>query len=177
MASPAIVNASPLIFLARAGLISLLQEAGDPIVVPRAVADEIQRRGPSDQTVQAMQQASWLEIIDDPPISNTIQAWDLGPGESAVLACAQATAGAEAIIDDLAGRRCAEALGIPIRGTLGLVLLAKQRGSIVAARPILEQLRATGMYLSNRVLNEVAIGGRVTAVAASPERRRRHICC
>lgn len=45
-------------------------------------------------------------------------------------------------------------VGIPVRGTLGLVLAAKQRGDIPAARPILEKLRQSGMYLSDRVVNE-----------------------
>jgi predicted nucleic acid-binding protein len=53
-----------------------------------------------------------------------------------------------------AGRRCATTLGIPIRGTLGLVLTAKQRGEISTARPVLEQLRLSGMYLSDRVMNQ-----------------------
>ncbi|MEH2055977.1 MAG: DUF3368 domain-containing protein [Nostoc sp.] len=35
-------------------------------------------------------------------------------------------------------------LWIPVRGTLGLVLTAKQRGKITAARPILENLRSLG---------------------------------
>ena len=48
---------------------------------------------------------------------------------------------------------CAEALGLPLRGTVGLVLAAKQAGRIVAARPLLEQLRNKGMYLSDAVLN------------------------
>jgi len=61
--------------------------------------------------------------------------------------------GAEAIIDDLSARRCAHTFGIPVRGTLGLVLIAKQRGEIPAARPVLEDLRSAGMYLSERVLN------------------------
>jgi predicted nucleic acid-binding protein len=59
-----------------------------------------------------------------------------------------------AILDDLAGRRCAAALRVPVRGTLGLVLLAKQRGRIPAARPVLEAMRACGMYLSDRVLGD-----------------------
>lgn len=62
--------------------------------------------------------------------------------------------GTEVIIDDLAGRRCAEALGIPVRGTLGIVLTAKKRGLIPSARPILEQLRLSGMYLSEKVINQ-----------------------
>jgi predicted nucleic acid-binding protein len=41
-----------------------------------------------------------------------------------------------------------------VRGTLGLVLVAKQRGRIPAARPVLESLRASGMYLSDSVLNK-----------------------
>jgi predicted nucleic acid-binding protein len=50
-------------------------------------------------------------------------------------------------------RRCAAALKIPVRGTLGLVLVAKQRGRISAARPVLERMKGSGMYLSDSVLN------------------------
>lgn len=34
--------------------------------------------------------------------------------------------------------------GIPVRGTLGIVITAKLRGVIPAARPVLEQLRQCG---------------------------------
>jgi len=93
-------------------------------------------------------------VTQTPPVPPQIQAWDLGPGESAVLAWSHTHEGSEAIIDDLAGRRCAAAFNIPVRGTLGLVLTAKQRGHISSAREILYQLRQAGMYLSDRVLNE-----------------------
>ncbi len=83
-----------------------------------------------------------------------IQSWDLEPGESAVLTWGYVHPNTEVIVDDLAARRCAVALEIPVRGTLGLVLTAKQRGTIVAAQPILEQMRDSGMYLSERVMNQ-----------------------
>jgi predicted nucleic acid-binding protein len=67
---------------------------------------------------------------------------------------AYATPEAVAILDDLAGRRCAEALNIPINGTLGLVLIAKRRGVIRASRPVLEKLRQSGMYLSDQIMNQ-----------------------
>nr|WP_267871621.1 DUF3368 domain-containing protein [Nostoc sp. CHAB 5715] len=57
-------------------------------------------------------------------------------------------------MDDLAARRCAAVLGIPVRGTLGIVLTAKQRGKITMARPIIENLRSSGMYLSDRAINQ-----------------------
>ena len=154
MAERAVVNASPLIFLSRAGLIDLLQLVSSEVIVPEAVATEIEVRGENDSTARALATISWLVITQTLPIPPQVQAWGLGPGESSVLAWAHAHQGSEAIIDDLAGRRCAAALKIPVRGTLGLVLIAKQRGHISSARQLLLQLRQGGMYLSDRVLNE-----------------------
>lgn len=120
MADPPAVNASPLIFLTRAGLLDLLRLAASEIVIPAPVAEEIQRRGPSDPAAQAIASLDWLRVVEAPKISPMIQAWDLGPGESAVLSWCFARPGVGAIVDDLAARRCADALGIPVRGTLGL---------------------------------------------------------
>ena len=154
MAERTVVNASPLILLTRGGWLHLLQLAGEEIVVPLGVADEIQRRGSADLTVQALSRTPWLVIVTTPPIPALIHAWDLGPGESSVLAWAYTYPGTEAIVDDLPARRCAAALGIPVRGTLGLVLTAKQRWILPAARPVVEQLRRTGMYLSHDVVRQ-----------------------
>jgi predicted nucleic acid-binding protein len=40
------------------------------------------------------------------------------------------------------------------QGTLSLVLLAKARGLVAAARPVVEQLRREGMYLSDQIMNQ-----------------------
>lgn len=132
----------------------LLQIASNEIIVPRIVAQEIQRKGSADPTVQALEHTSWLRVTDTPPVPPIIQAWGLGQGESAVLSWAWANQGAEAIIDDLSGRRCADALGIPVRGTLGLVLAAKRRGKIASARATIDRLLDNGMYLSEEVLKK-----------------------
>ncbi len=58
------------------------------------------------------------------------------------------------MIDDWQARRCARSLSIPYNGTLGLVLLAKQIGYVPAARPVIERLRASGMYLSDVVVEQ-----------------------
>ena len=154
MPDSAVVNASPLIFLSKAGLLHFLQLAGNRVIVPAAVAMEIRQRETSDPTVQALEQTQWLEIVETPPVPSLIQAWDLGPGEASVLTYAHVNARTVAVIDDLLGRRCAEALKIPVNGTLGLVLIAKKRGVIPAARPVLDTLRQAGMYLSDQVVSK-----------------------
>ena len=123
------------------------------MVVPDVVAGEVAVRGPGDPTVQALGRTPWLRVLPSPPIPDPIRAWNLGPGESSVLALALLDPIGEVILDDGAARRCAAALGLSSRGTLGLVILAKQRGAIPAARPVIEQLRRSGMYLSDRVMN------------------------
>ena len=150
----AAVYASPLIVLSRADLLDLLHFAADEIVVPRPVAGELRRRGTDDPAARTLAEHSWLRVVESPPVPPVIQSWRLGPGESSVLAWTVAHPGSEAILDELRGRRCAESLNIPIRGTLGLVLAAKQRGSVTVARPLVELLRHCGLYLSDRTMNQ-----------------------
>jgi predicted nucleic acid-binding protein len=130
-----------------------LKSFADEVWVPDPVAEEILRRGQEDITAQAIKNTAWLitQPVKDIPIS--ILEWRLGAGESAVLALGLAHLNTEVIIDDLAGRKCADSLDIPVRGTLGLVLAAKKRGVIPAARPIIDDMMRTGLYLSKRILD------------------------
>lgn len=153
MSEPVIINASPLIFLARSQHIHLLQHLHRPILIPQSVVQEISARGPHDPTVRTLNETAWLKTESVPVIPDEILAWDLGVGESAVLALAWSKPGAIAMIDDLSGRRCAQTLKIPLVGTVGLVLLAKKNGAIPSARATLAVLREQGMYLSDAVLN------------------------
>ena len=154
MAELPAINTSPLIFLTKSGFLDLLLLMGSSIIVPSAVATEIQAYGEIDVTAVALNNTDWLVVQETPPVPNVIQNWDLGLGESAVLTWGYVNPGTEVILDDLAARRCAATLGIPVRGTLGIVITAKQRGIIPAARPVLEQLRLCGMYLSDGVINQ-----------------------
>ncbi len=154
MADFAAINASPLIFFSRGRQMELLRQFAERILVPDAVATEIRKKGMSDITVQALEQTDWLEVIPQTAIPEIIVEWGLGAGESSVLAYAYHHPGIEAIIDDLAARKCAASLNIPVRGTLGIVLVAKQRGIIASARPVIQYLIQGGLYLSKHILDE-----------------------
>ena len=66
MAADAAVNASPLIYLARAGLVDLLCLAGDGVVVPTVVFDELAARGSDDPAVAAVAANPWIEVVPAP---------------------------------------------------------------------------------------------------------------
>ena len=61
MAEQSVVNASPLIFLSKAGLMHLLQGSGAEVMVPEPVAQEILRRGSKDITAQVLADTPWAE--------------------------------------------------------------------------------------------------------------------
>jgi predicted nucleic acid-binding protein len=83
-----------------------------------------------------------------------VLAWNLGAGERSVLSIALTDPDCEAILDDRSARRCAQAMSIGVRGTLGLVILAKQIGSLSLARPVVEQLRQSGLFLTDALASQ-----------------------
>lgn len=136
------------------GLLEVLQHLGAPVVIPEAAVREIQRGGPSDPAVQALSRAAWLATVDPGSVPPSVAAFNLGPGESSVITYALANSGSGVLVDDQAARGAAAALSIPHQGTLRLVVFAKLQGLISSARPVLEQLRQQGMFLSDQVMNQ-----------------------
>ena len=125
------------------------------IVVPNRVAEEIRRRGPDDLTVQAIEKTTWLTIVESPPIPDTLPGVGSWRGRDFSF-----SVGPRQSWNSSHHRRSClpvdapRLYGIPVRGTLGLILTAKKRGVIPKARPVLEKLRQSGMYLSDRILNQ-----------------------
>ena len=148
-----VVNAGPLISLARIGLLDLLPKLFDEILVPDAVFQEVTQ----DQSLpgaRAVKEADWLKLgeISDREAVIRFSFW-LDAGESEVLVLAQET-GATAVIDEKRARNLAAGLGIPQTGTIGILLAAKRVGAIPEVAPLSDQLMASGVRLSPRLYEE-----------------------
>lgn len=146
-----VVNASPLILLAAVDGIALLPQLAEKISVPSVVLSEVRAGRDPHPSLIGLEAAPWLRI--EPPVAVRLDlaGWDLGAGETQVLAIALALPGCEAVLDDGQARRCARSLGVQITGTLGLVLRAKQRALIPAARPLVERLLRHRLYLTHEL--------------------------
>jgi uncharacterized protein len=70
----------------------------------------------------------------------------LGRGEREAIALAHSESDALLIIDDRAGRRAAEQLGISVTGIAGIVIQAKQHGLLELVRPLLEEVQRKGYW-------------------------------
>jgi predicted nucleic acid-binding protein len=147
------LNASPLIVLCQARLEYLFLQLPAECIIPQAVADEI-KAGPEGDRARRFLESRQLPVIGPTAAPHSILAWDLGAGETAVLACALADPSLTAILDDAAARRCARSFSISVKGTLGIVLLARQRGLVDSASEVLHSLRASGFRLDDRTVAE-----------------------
>ncbi len=147
MTSQWVFNASPLILLGKAGELEWIPRLGE-VVVPQPVADEI-NAGAADDAARVWLSGREARLIR-PPISVPAKLAErrLGAGETAVLAWAKANPAFEAVLDDSAARRTAKSMGLTIRGTLSLIVLAKRRRLIPVCAPVFEKLRRAGLFLT-----------------------------
>jgi uncharacterized protein len=60
-------------------------------------------------------------------------------------------------LDDKLARQMARRLGVPVTGTIGVLLRAKQLGLIVELRPLIARLQSKGGYYTDPGLIEKAL--------------------
>ena len=126
----AIVNATPLIALALIDRLDLLKEIFDEVIVPVAVYDEVVLQGEDKPGAEKVKAIDWT--IMQPDIQPGIDPYLFGldAGETEVLLLAQQIQPDWVVIDERLARRIALAMGIPLKGTIGLLLAAVQAGLI-----------------------------------------------
>ena len=148
-----VINASPVILLAKAEVIHLLPKLCDELVIPSGVVNEVAvgQRGDLGRAWLAGEGARFIKPAMALPAE--LRNADLGQGEAEVLAWALAHANFRAVLDDKRGRIWAQKLNLPLIGSLGVVVLMKQRGLISAAAPALQKIRAAGGYVSSVSIN------------------------
>lgn len=151
----AVVNASPLICLGKAGMLDVFLSAYDQIFIPQQVAAEITAGPENDPARLFIERGQQFRTIANLAISDIVKEWDLGAGESSVLEYASQHPPMIAIIDDAAARRCARTLNVRYSGSLGVVLKAHKLGILKNMPDALSALKDAGLYVTQDVLERL----------------------
>ena len=147
-------NTTPLQYLHRLGRLDWLREFYGRIVVPAAVADELEAGCRLGARVPELAAFPWIEIRRTPEPMPAFPRF-IHRGEAEVLALAWTVDAPLVIIDDLMARAHAQALGLRCTGTLGVILRAKREQRIPAVAPMLAQLQAEGFRIAPATRAEV----------------------
>jgi hypothetical protein len=156
---PIIADASPLIGLARIGLLDLLLELYGGVVIPMQVLEELHVREdrPGSRALHLALEAGWLRaeaLRDSVEMSSLVRS--IGPGEAAAILLAEQLPCRFVLLDEKRGRAVAKRRNIPVAGTGTVLLAAKRKGLIESASLTLDQLAAAGYRLSAALRAEVA---------------------
>lgn len=80
---------------------------------------------------------------------------DLNDGEAEAMVLALELNPGWLLLDEDEARRKATHHGLPVTGTLGILLRAKASGFIPLVAPLLAELKKQGFWISDEVYNEV----------------------
>jgi predicted nucleic acid-binding protein len=147
--APVVSNASPLIALERIGQSHLLEQLFGTMVAPPAVVHEV---SPNLNLPAWIQQQTFTQAIG--PI---ILSASLGAGESEAISLALETKAHLVLLDDRPARRLAQALHVPIIGTLGILLAAKRNNLLPSVRPSLDTLLQRDFRISQSLYEQVLL--------------------
>lgn len=150
---PVIVNNTPLVALWSLDQLSLLRELYTEVWIPLAVKTEFLESN-TIMRQESLDNAPWIKTVRLTHPQRAIYA-GLHHGEASVLALAEEHNARLVIIDELKARRYAQQIGLQVTGTIGVLLLAKERGLIDEIKPLITQLQACGLYLSSVLIDKV----------------------
>lgn len=144
-----VVNTTPLIALSHVGQLELLKRMYDEIIIPEAVYEELSIKTESVCKKEVDNSLDWIRVerIKN-QMAKDMYKTQLHDGEVEVMILAKETSADVVIIDDANAKKYAKYLKLPVTGTLGVLLRAKQQGHIDRLEPILRQMIEKGIYIS-----------------------------
>ncbi len=138
-------NSSPIIALTNIEELHLLSFLFEEVFIPESVQKEIGIR--LDDSFSVLK-------IKDINLFNHLSSF-LGKGEAAAIVLAKDINADLTILDDKEARKTAKSLGLKVIGTVGLLILGKNRAYYTKIRPILKKLELVNFRLSENLLEEI----------------------
>lgn len=145
-------DTTPLSELAKVGQLNLLRDVFTEVIIPQEVYTEVTTG--THPAVAAVQAATWIQVrsVTVPQNVTALQeATKLGWGECAAIILAEEIKADQILIDDLEARRVAQSRHLPVTGTIGTLLLAKELGLISSVKAVLDALIVSGKRISPRL--------------------------
>jgi len=155
-------NAGPLIALGKLGQLSLLLTLYGAILIPREVYNEVVinglRLGADDApAVDFLVQQGHIRVVEV-VMPSPLPAWalSLDAGEIEVIVLGQQQAADWVLIDNEHARKAARQVGLPLKGTIGLLLEAWRQGhlSLQAFELLIQEMKnRPDLWISAQLCN------------------------
>jgi predicted nucleic acid-binding protein len=153
----AVADAGPLIHLAWLNHLDWLYLLFEEVFVPLAVRDEILRLADAPDTgLISDALTNGRLILQSPRLDSGLLETLLDPGESEALQLSLELRPDFLLTDDLAARKEATRLRIPVMGTIRVLTYARDSGLIDRALPLILELRERGQWIGEDLIDLIA---------------------
>jgi len=143
-------NSTPLIALSKINKLHIIEEFFGSIIIPEAVFNEVGKDKKERAGKHEVLNSKWIKIKK---VSNHLVVEfllkNLDHGEAEAITLAKEINADLVLIDDKDGRKEAKSVGIPVTGTVGL-LLRYYKGDWMGFKLALDELIARGFRLSKK---------------------------
>ncbi|TRW91964.1 DUF3368 domain-containing protein [Candidatus Methylobacter oryzae] len=150
-----IADSSALVALSVCDSLSLLDALFGQVKVPQAVYDEICIANKAE--AHALHTYLTEKVCNASTIFDIERPNGLGKGELDAINLYKQLSADLLLIDDAKAKKVAYLNNIEVMGSLGVLLLAKKKGLIVAIKPSLSKLRCSDIFISNDLLDQVLV--------------------
>jgi predicted nucleic acid-binding protein len=147
-----VADTGPVNYLILSGHIGLIPPLYGSLILPPAVHRELLHpKAPPDVRNWAGALPTWAEVH---PPKDASRFAELGPGEREAISLALEAKADFLLIDESKGRETAVSHGVHVKGTLGILEEAAEKG-LVNLPEAVTKLRATGIFLADDVVQRV----------------------
>ncbi len=160
---PVIANNTPLVAFWAIGRLDVLHALFGEISISPAVRDEFLALEAASRE-QTLEENRWIRVVPLKQPARVRMLAGLDAGEAETLVLAEELDARLVLMDERKGRRYAERLGLPVTGTMGVLLLAKEEGVIERIAPVLRAIEENGLFIGNELKQKVlALAGETDA--------------
>jgi predicted nucleic acid-binding protein len=155
-------NTTPISELFKIGKLDLLRLVYGQLFIPEAVAHELRRAQTWPALTRIVDQSPWISVcpLTDPdtPQRLRIRYPAIHEGEATAIVLAKEINATRLLVDDKRARLVAHSEGLPLIGTVGVVLLAcrLRRISTAEGQTILDRLYTGTAYISERLYRDAS---------------------
>lgn len=133
----------------------ILNQLFGKILVPEAVAEEIQEKENRFKGFSEILQSGFIEVrqIKNESFSKGLKL-DIDDGEAEAIVLAKELGSEIILMDELSARSQCKYHGLKPLGSIGCLILARNKGIITAVKPLLDDMRTLGNFWIKESLYE-----------------------
>ena len=152
-------DTTPLVTLMKADRLDILHSLFGEVLIPEAVFSELTANETFKEEADLIRKSAYIRVVkvqDESKVSFLQRATGLDLGESEAIIYADEAKADLLLMDEMAGRRVAQNMKLPITGSIGILIRAYQAGIITAAETddAFERLRGSNRHIGEKLIQK-----------------------